>query len=1458
MKKLALLLVLISLPFSVFSQLQTQFSHYSVPEGLTEINVICMLQDKKGQMWFGTFDGLNKFNGYSFKNYKTNPGELYGLVNYRIDRIQEDLQGNLWLQTYDRRIYRFDTRTEHFLQIPDFQEGYKNYEIPINNCFTLKDGSVWLTTYLDGCFQVDPGNEKVKISHYNLVNGLLSSNKVNKVYLDKDSNTWILTSKGLNILHPKNPKPLSFFAKKDTCEFLSILEEDSKIWFGGSRGTLKYYDRKKKNFSSISTPIKSKILAIQKISALELFLLTDKSGFYIYHLDSHQFTAYNRSNPSSGVISDNFFSCYMDKRKNLWLETDKPSVVYFESKQKKVNNFEISPDNALSYNVLPFIVLEDAQDNIWIHPRIGGFCKYNRLQNKLEYFYDMPHSKSKQFSNIMLSAFSDRQGNLWLCPYSHGIEKVTFRRTPFDFLKPDPDNSEPFNNEIRSIYQDKDNWLWAGSKNGILYFYDENRKFIGRLGADGRINSKKSFQASIYGITSDYSGGIWMASKGKGLFRVLKKGKGLNATFSITNYQYDPKDVYSLSSNSVYSVFEDHLKRIWVATYGGGLNRIDYINGKARFISFRNDLKNYPIKRSSRVRFITEDKKGRMFVGTTEGLIAFTCDNTAPQDIKFYKYTHHPEDPTSISGNDVHSILPSGSGRLYLAIFGGGLVELEDNFDFHKKPKFKSYLKNSGIPSNIILTLEEDRKGDIWLSTQTGIVKFSVKEQSFDMYNPIHSVDYSFMEAAVCKTKVGELVYGSTEGIFIFNPLKAKKSKYVPRVVFTTLQLFNKTMEVGVGDSPLKQILDETERIVLTHKQDIFSIGFAALDYADPQSVEYAYKLEGFENEWNYVGNHRFATYTNLPKGDYIFHVKSTNADKVWVENDRTIHISILPSFWNSSWGIFLMFVLFLALIVLIVFTLFTFYRLKNEVEVERRITNVKLRFFTDVSHELRTPLTLIASPVEHILRNEKINDTVKGQLVLVKRNTDRMIRLINQILDFRKIQDKKMKLLIEEISVYNYVKDICQSFNSLAVERNVIFECSNLGKDARLWVDKDKFEKILYNLLSNAFKFTLPGNRVEVILTENSETVSITVKDQGMGISKDRLKLIFNRFESMTMTTVSFQQGTGIGLSLTKELLEMHRATIEVVSEPGKGSSFKVTFLKGFQHFPDIQDFLLSDPERMDKSLSVSPIVEESSENPGEKQVILVSEDNAELRSFLKSVLSRQYHVLEAENGLVALQMAKEHIPDLILSDVRMPEMDGIELSRVIKEDISISHIPLVLLTAKTDLESKLEALKYGADDYITKPFSSAYLEARVENLLKKRKQLQELYRSSISSGVFSISNPEIVSQDDLFIQGILNYMEDNMDNTELVIEDIVANMGFSRSAFFKKLKSLTGMAPVEFLKEIRLQRAAQLVLSGDYNISQITFMVGMEDPKYFSRCFKLKFGLSPKEYKEKSNIKR
>lgn len=565
----------------------------------------------------------------------------------------------------------------------------------------------------------------------------------------------------------------------------------------------------------------------------------------------------------------------------------------------------------------------------------------------------------------------------------------------------------------------------------------------------------------------------------------------------------------------------------------------------------------------------------------------------------------------------------------------------------------------------------------------------------------------------------------------------------------------------------MKVDIDDADKLVLSHQENIFSVHFAALDYTNPQNIQYAYILDGFEKQWTFADKQRSVTYTNLPKGEYVLRVRSTNSDGVWVDNERILDIVILPSFWETPIA-YVLYILFILIIILVaVYILFTIYRLKHEVSVEQQISDIKLRFFTNISHELRTPLTLIAGPVEQVLKNDRLPADAREQLVVVERNTSRMLRLVNQILDFRKIQNKKMKMQVQRVDIVPFVRKVMDNFEAVAEEHRIDFLFQTEKEHLYLWVDADKLEKIVFNLLSNAFKYTPNGKMITMFIREDENTVSIGVQDQGIGIAENKKKSLFVRFENLVDKNLFNQASTGIGLSLVKELVEMHKATISVDSRLGEGSCFKVDFLKGKEHYDKETEFILEDaeaPVRMgqvvdianssiqsetlipDDSEKIEAVYEEdAAKEENSKELMLLVEDNQELREFLRSIFTPMYRVVEAADGREGANKALKYLPDIIISDVMMPEKDGIEMTRELRADMTTSHIPIILLTAKTTIESKLEGLEYGADDYITKPFSATYLQARVENLLMQRKKLQSFYRDSLMHINMSVTSGEL-----------------------------------------------------------------------------------------------------------------
>ena len=1474
MNKSVFLLALLFLFLSSYSVagLKCTFRHYSSEDGLSQNTVMSMLQDHNGVIWLATWDGINKFDGYNFKTYKASQNNQISLTNNRVDFMYEDCYGYIWVLTYDNRAHRFNPGTETFEQVPSTGEGSA---MNISNIKVMPEGSVWLLTENEGAIRVmtDEKTHQLSTQIYSLKSGLFPCQKVLDVRQDSNGNEWLLTDNGLALVKPGVLEPVSYFIEtKETDSkkkqlFYSFQEVEDEIFFGSDMGRLWRYQKKTGRFELLEIPVKENVISVDALSDNEIVATTSKHGFYMYDIRKKNFTAYTpkECKELAGVQVN---STYVDRFGEFWMELNRSGeVCHFNPHTRKLKRevMLVEPGSA-ARSEPAFHIHEDVNNRLWVHPFGGGLSYFDRKNNCLVPFYNRPGSSEWMFSNKIHTSMSDSQGNLWLCTHSKGLEKVTFVKDEFDLFVPNPHDYESLSNDVRALLEDNQGNVWISVKEGFVHVYDEHRNYLGYLTEQGSIaKTGKSMEGVVYCFSQAKDGTIWLATKGDGLVRAVKQGN----SYALTRFKYSNDDIYSLSHNDVYSVFEDAKGRMWVATYGGGLNYIEKAkNGKLIFINHRNNLKEYPIDRCHRVRHITSDTHGNIWVGTTAGALRFSSDFRTPESISFQRFSRVPSEERSLSNNDVHWITCTRKGEIFLATFGGGLNKLL-SVDKNGNGSFKSFTVKDGALSDVMLSMQEDDRGNLWIGTEGGLSKFTPGIDKFENYDEGRfDMNARFNEGASARSRSNRLFFGTSSGTISFIPAAVRKSTYVPHLILSKLLIANVEAVPGSQKSVLRKGIDETQELVLPHNQNIFTVQYAALDMVKPENIKYAYFLEGFDKDWNYVDKQRTATYTNLPKGDYVLHIKSTNSEGVWVNNERQLAITILPSFWETPLAYFFYLLLFLLITGVVGYVLFVIYRLKHEVSVEQQVSDIKLRFFTNISHELRTPLTLIAGPVEHVLQHMNISEETREQLEVVKRNTDRMLRLVNQLLDFRKIQNKKMKMHVSEIDLVPFLRRLMTNFDSVAEEHQIDFVFESEVESELLWVDEDKLEKIVFNLLSNAFKYTPAGRMITVFVHDDDKQVSIGVQDQGIGIAENKKSVLFVRFENLMDKNIFNQGSSGIGLSLVKELVDMHKGSITVESKLGEGSCFTVHLLKGKEHYDDSVEFILNDDVHFGLGLAdhVVPakamsVASEAGDENGHKETMLLVEDNTELRFFLRSIFSSQFRVIEAADGVEGYEKSVKFVPDIIISDVMMPNKDGIEMTKDLRENITTSHIPIVLLTAKTAIESKLEGLELGADDYITKPFSSTYLLARVENLLTQRHKLQELYRAQLMENYTSkdkkvvekTERPEMSASDRKFMDKLVKLMNDNMDNGDMVVDDLVRELAVSRSVFFKKLKSLTGLAPIEFIKSMRVNRAAELIEEGEYNMTQISYMVGINDPRYFSKCFKQQFGMTPTEYKEK-----
>lgn len=1459
-KSFSFILPILSVVCSSFGQPPHTFTQYTSESGLSQKTIQSILQDHKGLMWFATWDGLYKFDGYTFKNYKAHPGDNIELGNNRLGNIKEDPYGYIWVQSYDHQVYRFDPKSEQFQSIP-----YENYSS--QNIYVLSNGNVWITTTQDELIYVttDSLTHNLKAKDFFKSHQMPFPGKINNIYLDQYKNQWILTEKGLYKINVTNQKVQSYFTT-DKNSFYEATEDEQSICFSSRKGKILQF--RNGQFTSFSLPTHSSIKFIRYLSKKRMFAGTASDGFFIYEFSTGKHQHYKKEKDKT--LKDNRIKdIYIDSHQEIWMRLGIPGITHFNPDKGQIDYFILQDKYGkdITESRMEMNVYEDINGSTWIHPAGGGFAWYNRQENRLIPFYNSALQTGWNSENRVASAFSDKQGNLWLCSFGNGLEKITFNTNRFHLLPIRPNDLEYAGNNTRAVFQDSDGYIWIGSKDKIIRIYDRNLRYIGNLTSSGNIQPGSTEELGMaYSFLQDHEGTIWIGTKGKGLTAARRQPTRLS--FQLSHYMSDKNNKYSLSGNEIYSLYEDRQQRLWIATFEGGINYLDLkaTQQSPHFINYRNQLKNYPITPCYRTRFITGDPQGNIWIGSAAGLLMCNNPENLPEQMNFRHFSRIPGDIHSLSNNDVHNIFFSKSHEMYVATFGGGfnkLLSMENGV-----ARFKSYTTQNGLSSDILLSIEEDEKGNLWLATEEELCKFDPETENFTVYPsksfPAH---INFSEGAALHTREGKLIFNTGKGILYFSPDSISNSQYIPPIIFTHFQQTEEAPDMKSNNASTIHI-DDTRFIQLSHRQNGFSIQFAALDMKYPNSISYAYRLAGFEKNWNYIDHQRTATYTNLPKGNYTLEVKSTNSDGVWVENTRTLGITVLPSFWETPWA----YTLYLIGILLIIFTatyiLFTIFRLKHQVTVEQQISDIKLRFFTNISHELRTPLTLIAGPIEQILQNGKLNNEDKEQLILVERNTNRMLRLVNQILDFRKIQNKKMKMRVQQIDLIPFTRQIMESFLNMADEHQIDFKFECSFTSLTVWADADKLEKILFNLLSNAFKYTPQGKEIKVIIQDNEQDIIIIIQDQGIGIAENRQKTLFMRFENIVDRNLFNQSSTGIGLSLVKELIDMHHGNIDIDSKLGEGSCFTIHLLKGKEHYETSTEFILSDEVVTDInqiSHNTFSLITDSADRhlDQEKETLLIVEDNNELRFFLRTIFIQYFNIIEAENGNSGLEKGKQFVPDIIISDVMMPEKDGIEMIRELREEVTTSHIPVILLTAKSNIESKLEGMKHGADDYITKPFSATYLKARIFNLLEQRKKLQALYCASLMPPVAdepttgkkedNPSIPELSPNDQRFMNTLLTFIDKHLDNGDLMVEDMAKEVNMSRSVFFKKLKTLTGLSPVEFLKDMRIKQAAELIKKNEFNMAQIAYMIGFNDSHYFSKCFKQQYGITPTEFKDK-----
>lgn len=1433
----------LTISFNAFGAGVTSVNHYSSADGLSDNRVTTIIKDKEGFVWFGTWAGINRFDGNRFVAYKSNPGDFSSLRSNRIDEIVEDRTSSfLWVKAYDNRIYRFDKRKHTFTSLHDLiqNDSFKKYLF--SKILSVSNGKVWLKTIKGEVIVIDDASGNYPIfNDFRTLND--SSEKTYFFYLDSRGYAWISNERGLFLVkqnhncHYKIQQYLTLPSNP-----IKIIVEDSEgdIWASYLKGRIIRLDinlHKKSDFIVTAGKIHDIRLSNDK---RQIFCATSIGELIAIDKQNKKILQKTKSGSA-------FYSIYQSKGGDIWLESENYGVMRLD----KANNNLMGLYPEKKYNFKPWVknctFFEDANQKVWVSIRGYKLSAYDEEKQKLAEFEFNIEGLNRNFSRIILGVFYDSRGILWITTDNGGLDRVILQGNLFyqNYIK--NDHISKSENEVRGLLVDHKDRLWVGAKSGEILINDNGKILRKPLGE----NFKPI--GGVYSIFQDQSGRFWIGTKGDGVYLIEEHSKG---TFKVIKHLLNDADDKKNHRSEIYSFIQDKKGRIWVATFGGGLVQIASEGEKIEVFNCHNRFLNYPLDNYSKLRDLEIDEKGNLWIGTSEGLVLY--DPEAPvAGGKFTVYKKEQGDIESLGGNDIQFIYKDSDGEMWVLTSSGGL-----NKAIGKDPmnslRFKNYSKKQGFSSDFLLACIEDSNKNLWISTRNGISRFSLKNskiQNFSYYDGLHETIFS--EASVAKLRNGKVIFGNILGYLYFHTSDLNKRREKGNLVLTNFQINSEDVNLEEPKSPLKSDINYLSEVALKHYQNIIGVEFAMLESTSSGRHNFVYRLLGYDDVWRSTEGQNKVVYTNLPPGNYTFQVKSQHAGLFSGVSYRSLQIKISSPFWKTWWAYSIYAVLLFILLVFIKRIIATILSLKQGVLVEKKLAEVKLNFFTQISHELRTPLTLIVNPIEEIMEREKLSAKGKGYAKVIHDNSKRMVRLVNQVLDLRKVNSGQATLKLQKIDLVLFIRHICGYFDSHLMEKQLRINLLSDVEELLIDVDPDKIETILYNILTNAIKFSPQEGQIEIKLSRDSEMLKITVRDEGSGVNEYELDKIFQLYYEGSSS--AHIKGTGIGLALSKELVELHKGKIYAENNR-EGKGLRIVFELPYISDKTAHSCFVKEKIYPQQSINQDPVDYEQQVGDGERKTILIVEDNIDLRSFLNNKFEEFYKIEVAENGEEGLQKAITLLPDLILSDIMMPKMDGIQMLNRLKNNSMTSHIPVVLLTARHTVENHIESLKYGADYYLPKPLNIRLLFGAVNNILVQR---QKYFTSIISgqkqkSGVEELKeNPIITRQDRKFLEEAVRIVNENIDDAEFNIDAVADLIGMSRSAFFKKFKSLTNTAPVDFLRDTRLEKAKSLFDMGHNNISTVAYAVGFNNPKYFSTCFKAKYALTPKEYVKNCNEK-
>ncbi len=1437
---------------------QKRFDHLTINDGLSNNSIRTIKQTQDGFLWFGTLSGLNRYDGKKVRSYIYEPGNKSSLSSDRIYYMVEDSLNYIWLLTYDYQVLRFSPQTEKFIHInsklpQEISLGRSHVEI-----FASSSSTVWILSDEGGIIRVKQkrNSDEIQFDFFSH-NQVFPSNKGSFIFKDLIGKIWIGTDKGLVVLENDSVEVSSLLNSNnhiiDSTHHFNRYYEMSPhhILFGTSNSGV--YEYKNGSFKAwnILPDTTLKVRDIRTGKHDDIVISTEGNGFFYINKDlrveNHKYLNVN-----------NYYKVFCDQKGIYWIVTQLRGIVMYNPLENKLKHFDLHSENreSLGENDKQKI-LEDKWGNVWIGIYGGGLFKFNRKLENFEYFYHDKNNTNSLSSNYVISLFEDKSDNLWIGTFKGGLNKLNLSESPVKYNELEKNSILDSKNHVRCISEDFDQRVWCGTKYGNIYCCDKSNNVLFTIPDDLK-NKSEYIRSNVYAILPD-GNDLWVGTKGNGLYRikdVLDFDTKKDHSFKIDVFTHSKDDPNSIANDDIFSLHQDQYGQIWIGTYHGGLSVIRNSNSKINFKNYSSNELDSNSLSDNRVRKIYQDRNNNIWVGTVNGLNYLDSKYVASDKKLFRRFYKDITKVNSLANNDIFDIHQDLNNTIWVATYGGGLNSLNIKRD---TVTFNHYFRKDGLPSNIVLSILEDKQLNLWIGTDNGLAKFSTKEHTIELIDNNAGLGHGeFTEGCKYRAVNGDFLFGTFNGIIRFNPdsIYNKQNNYP--IVLTAFKLFNEIKLPGASDSPLHKSINETDKITLKYNQNSIGIDFAVMDFESPEKILYSYILENYDENWNNVIGKTNAVYKGIPPGEYVFKLKATDSKGKWMDEVRTLYITITPPFWKSYWAYILYFVIFVILYYFIISEI----RVRHKIKYENILSEEKLKFFTNISHEFKTPLTLINNSVEDIVKAKSFTKEVRNSINLVKRNAEYLNRLIEQLLDFRRLQHGKLDLQVRKIEIITYLNDIYLSFLPFAEKKKIKFLFNSDAQEQEGFIDIRHLDKILNNLISNALQHTPPNKKIKftVSISEGAEKLKIQIADEGEGISKEYIDKIFERFVFIENELYSNLKGSGIGLSLTKELVHLHKGTISLSSKESEGSIFtiEIPIKDTYYNDDEIEDSEERSTIQQRKPFFAYEDTEEESEVSSSqvkttyavKSKLLIIDDNKELRDYLYTKLHREYSIVLAENGEEGIKHAQELNPDLIITDVKMPKLDGIELTKQLKNNFETSHIPIILLTAKSSLNSKIEGIDCGADDYITKPFHLEYLKTRIVNIINQRKQLKEKFSKEPG---FKPEKLTTSDKDQEFLSKVIETVEKNIKTPNFTIDDMINELNVTRSFFFKKMKSVSGYAPKEFIRIVKMKKAAELLMNPDTTITQVSYETGFSDPDYFSKSFKNFFGETPTSYKKK-----